>query len=187
MLRCAGGKSLCAADLLGGSGFVDSRDLTADKTAMIKENIERTGFTNIGVREWDARIADPALKEKADVVIADLPCSGLGVIGRKPEIKYRITPGQLKELVSLQREILSAVWTYVKPGGRIVYSTCTVNRAENQDNVRWFLEQFPFKPVRQDGLLPEAMKECITPEGAVAMLPGQSDSDGFFIAVMERI
>lgn len=182
-----GGKSLCAADLLGGSGFVDSRDLTADKTAMIKENIERTGFTNIGVREWDARIADPALKEKADVVIADLPCSGLGVIGRKPEIKYRITPGQLKELVSLQREILSAVWTYVKPGGRIVYSTCTVNRAENQDNVRWFLEQFPFKPVRQDGLLPEAMKECITPEGAVAMLPGQSDSDGFFIAVMERI
>ena len=167
-----GGKSLCAADLLGGSGFVDSRDLTADKTAMIKENIERTGFTN---------------KEKADVVIADLPCSGLGVIGRKPEIKYRITPGQLKELVSLQREILSAVWTYVKPGGRIVYSTCTVNRAENQDNVRWFLEQFPFKPVRQDGLLPEAMKECITPEGAVAMLPGQSDSDGFFIAVMERI
>ena len=62
-----------------------------------------------------------------------------------------------------------------------------MNRAENQDNVRWFLEQFPFKPVRQDGLLPEAMKECITPEGAVAMLPGQSDSDGFFIAVMERI
>ena len=72
--------------------------------------------------------------EKADIVIADLPCSGLGIIGKKPDIKYNMTMDKMEELSRLQREILSVVWKYVKPGGTLVYSTCTISRMENEDN-----------------------------------------------------
>ena len=95
---------------------------------------------------WDATEFDPASENKADLVIADLPCSGLGIIGRKPDIKYHTTEENLKELAKLQREILSVVWKYVKPGGRLIYSTCTINKEENAENARWITENLPFKP-----------------------------------------
>jgi 16S rRNA (cytosine967-C5)-methyltransferase len=106
---------------------------------------------------------------KADVVIADLPCSGLGVIGRKSDIKYRISAEALEEVQQLQRQILSVVQAYVKPGGILVYSTCTVNRGENEENKEWFLANFPF----------EEEKERL-------MLPGKDSSDGFYMVRMRR-
>ena len=80
--------------------------------------------------QWDATEFDPESENKADLVIADLPCSGLGIIGRKPDIKYHTTKENLRELSKLQKEILSVVWKYVKPGGRLIYSTCTINKEE---------------------------------------------------------
>ena len=86
----------------------------------------RCGFRNIRTNVWDATVLDPSMVEQADVVLADLPCSGLGIIGKKPDIKERMTRDEIKNLAKLQREILSVVTQYVKPGGTLIYSTCTI-------------------------------------------------------------
>ena len=92
---------------------------------------------------WDARTKDTDHIKKADVVITDLPCSGLGVTGRKAEIRYRITQDDIDALSALQREILNVVSKYVKPGGVLLYSTCTVMPEENEENVSWFSDTHP--------------------------------------------
>ena len=164
-----GGKSLHLADLMHGTGMVEARDLTEYKVGLIEENIERTAAQNIRAVQMDATVLDEASVEKADVVLADIPCSGLGVLSKKTDLKYRMTPEQQEELVDLQQRILSVVWQYVKPGGTLVYSTCTVHKEENEGNVDWFLENYPF-----------TLKEQIQ------MLPGVDTWDGFFIAKLER-
>ena len=138
-----GGKSLHMAELLNGSGMVEARDLTQYKVDLIQENIDRTGLLNIRAVQQDALVFDADSVEKADIVVADLPCSGLGVLGKKTDLKYKATPEGAAQLAGLQREILENVRTYVKPGGTLIYSTCTINHAENQDNVHWFLEKYP--------------------------------------------
>lgn len=164
-----GGKSLHLADLLGGTGMVEARDLTDYKVGLIEENMERTGVQNMKAVRMDAAVLDEDSIEKADVVLADLPCSGLGVLSKKNDLKYRMTREQQHELVKLQRRILSTVWQYVKPGGTLVYSTCTVHKEENEGNAKWFTEHYPF-----------ILKEQIQ------MLPGQGPWDGFYIAKLER-
>ncbi len=184
-----GGKSLHSADLLRGTGLVTVRDLSEAKVALIEENIERSGFTNIRAEVWDALEFDPEFEKKADVVFADLPCSGLGIIGRKPDIKYNASPEKLLELSRLQREILSVVWRYVKPGGRICFSTCTINPGENEENRDWFLDHFPFEPVDLTGRLGkefETGSEKTVQEGYLQLLPGIHPCDGFFLSVMQR-
>ena len=121
-----GGKALHAADKLKGSGFVSARDLTEYKAEMIRDNKNRMKAENVEVLVWDARKLREEDVEKADLVLADLPCSGLGIMGRKADIKYHASPESLQQLQSLQREILSVIWQYVKPGGTMIYSTCTV-------------------------------------------------------------
>lgn len=165
-----GGKSLHLADLLAGTGMVEARDLTDQKTAFILDNVNRTGVRNVKVVRMDATVLDPLSIEKADVLLADLPCSGLGVLSKKRDLKYRMTPEGQKELIKLQRAILGTVWQYVKPGGTLIYSTCTVHKEENEGNTKWFLEHFPFRLLKQ-----------------VQMLPGVDPWDGFYIAKMERI
>lgn len=142
-----GGKSLHLSDKLNGTGMVEARDISPEKTALIEENMARAGAGNIKALVWDALVMDEEAREKADIVIADLPCSGLGIIGKKPDIKYNMTEEKMAGLAGLQRDILSVVWQYVKPGGILVYSTCTIDRMENEDNAVWFLEQFPFEGV----------------------------------------
>ena len=174
------------ADLLSGTGMVESRDLTCQKVSMIEENIGRTGFSNIRAKEWDARRLDEEMREQADIVLADLPCSGLGIIGRKPDIKYRATRESLKDLANLQREILSVVWKYVKPGGRLVYSTCTINRQENQDNAEWFLENFPFEPQDISDRFSGIFCEPSLKQGMLQLLPDRHPCAGFFLAGFRR-
>ena len=154
-----GGKSLHLADLLKGTGHVEVRDLTEYKVRLIQDNIDRSGFRNIEARVWDALELDEESVGKSDIVIADLPCSGLGIIGKKPDIKHKMTPEKLAELAALQREILSVVHQYVKPGGKLIYSTCTIDRQENEENASWFLEHFPFEPMNIEGKLGEKLKE----------------------------
>ena len=164
-----GGKATHAAEKLCGSGRVQARDLTEYKVSMIEENIERLRLANMDAMVWDATVTDESAIGKADVVIADLPCSGLGVIGRKSDIKYRITQQSLEEVEALQRDILSVVHNYVKPGGVLMYSTCTINRKENEGNKEWFLQNFPFEE-EQERL----------------MLPGRDGSDGFYMVRLRR-
>lgn len=181
-----GGKSMHLADLLGGSGHVSARDLTAGKVAKIEENIYRTGLKNITAKVQDALVFCEADVERADIVMADLPCSGLGVMGRKADIKSGMSPEKIAQLAALQRDILSVVWRYVKPGGILIYSTCTVSKAENEENMRWFAEQFPFEMESLDTYIPEMLHSEQTARGWIQILPGQYGSDGFFIARFRR-
>ncbi|SFQ16785.1 16S rRNA (cytosine967-C5)-methyltransferase [Lachnospiraceae bacterium XBB1006] len=172
-----GGKSIHAAMLLkeqeqqtDKKGRIYARDLTPMKLALIEENIARTGMDNITAEIKDARVLDEAMVEKADFVIADLPCSGLGVLRKKPDIKYRTSLDNVRELAQLQQEILAVVCQYVKPGGRLLYSTCTINRIENEENVETFLkEHSEFTRKAQQQLLPKDGKQ-----------------DGFFYCLLEK-
>ena len=164
-----GGKSIHMAQLLGSAGTVEARDLTEYKVEMIRENIERCGVSNLQTKVWDAAEYDPSAENAADIVIADLPCSGLGVIGGKTDIKYKTDPEKIEELVRLQRKILSVVRRYVKPGGVLMYSTCTITKEENQNNMAWFLKSFPEFAVEKE-------RQYLPDEGC----------DGFYIAKLKR-
>lgn len=165
-----GGKSLHAAEWMRGSGTVEARDLTEYKVNMIEENRKRCGAANVLVLKRDARILDESAIDKADLVIADLPCSGLGTMKKKPDIRFRMTEETEKSLVLLQREILNTVRWYVKPGGSLLFSTCTIDRMENEENTAWFLNenpQFSLESERQ-------------------FFPDEGEYDGFYIAKFRR-
>lgn len=161
-----GGKSVHLAEKLAGSGQVIARDLTEYKVGLIQDNIERYQLTNMTAEQWDATVFDKTSVERADILIADLPCSGLGVLRKKSDIKYRMSAGQQAELVELQRKILDTVHAYVKPQGTLIYSTCTINRAENEETVEWFLKKYPQFELAE-------MKQ---------LFPGEHLGDGFFVA-----
>lgn len=165
-----GGKSTHMAELLDGTGMVEARDLTEYKVGLIEENIMRTGLHNIKAVQMDATVLDEASIEKADVLVCDLPCSGLGVMGRKTDIRYKMTEEKAQELAQLQQQMLDVVCAYVKPGGTMVYSTCTIHRAENEENVEVFLQKHA-----DFSLVSEKQ-----------MYPGEVGSDGFFLAKMVR-
>lgn len=166
-----GGKTLNAACYMEGKGKIYARDISGEKLNLIEENVERLGIGDmVSIEKWDAKTVDEKLVEKADVVIADLPCSGLGIMGRKNDIKYRIKQEQLSELARLQREMLSSVKQYVKKGGVLLYSTCTINPQENKENTKWFLES------------DSEFKLCAERQ----MLQGVDQCDGFYYAVLQR-
>lgn len=182
-----GGKALHIAEKLQGTGSVEARDLSPYKVGLIEENIERSGLTNIRAVQQDATMFDLTSEETADLVIADLPCSGLGVLGKKTDLKYKATEQGTKELAELQKEILKNAARYVRHGGALIYSTCTINPAENMENVHWFLKEFPEFTVAPiaDKLCP-GLRKSVQETGCLQLLPGIHDSDGFFIARFEK-
>ena len=182
-----GGKSLHLSDKLNGSGYVEARDLTDYKVSLMQENLERTKRINMAAVRKDATVFDPKSVGKADILLADLPCSGLGVIGRKPDIKYKMTEEKQRELIALQRKILDTVWSYVKVGGTLIYSTCTIGAEENQYNVKWLLDHYPFRLETIDPYLCEELHSRTTKAGYLQLLPGVHESDGFFFARFKRI
>lgn len=183
-----GGKSIHVAELLKGTGRVEARDLTDYKVGLIQENIERTQMKNMTAVKWDATVLDEDAVGTADIVIADLPCSGLGVMGKKTDLKYKMTLESAKELAALQKEMLSKVQAYVKPEGTLIYSTCTIHTRENMENVNWFLNQYPeFELVPIQTLLPEELRKSVEKEGCLQFLPGVHKSDGFFIAKFRKV
>ncbi len=165
-----GGKSLHAAELLHGTGCVEARDVSDYKVSLMKENIKKSGLSNIHAVKWDATVRREASAEQADIVICDAPCSGLGVIAGKPDIKYHMTREKQLELAELQQKILGTVCEYVKPGKTLLYSTCTICKDENQDNVHWFLREHSEYAL-------EDMQQ---------LLPVAKAQDGFFYARMKR-
>ncbi len=181
-----GGKAIHLAQLLDGTGMVIARDVSESKLELIEDNIERCGLENIDTRCKDATELDEELVGKVDVVIADLPCSGLGVIGKKSDIKYNMTPEKQKELVTLQREILKNAWQYLKPGGIMIYSTCTINKEENIENLNWMLEEFPLETVDISNYFNDGIECSTLKKGYIQMLPGIDHTDGFFISKLRR-
>ena len=182
-----GGKSLHIAEKLMGSGYVEARDVSERKVALMQENIERTEAINIRAAVWDATVRDPESVKKADIVLADVPCSGLGVIGKKQDIKYKMSEKRQQDIIRLQRRILSVVQEYVRPNGVLIYSTCTIGADENQYNLKWFLENYPFRLESIDPYICEELKGKTTAGGYIQLLPGVHESDGFFIARLRRL
>lgn len=181
-----GGKSLHIADKMGDYGMVEARDISEEKVEAIRQNVSRAKLINVRPEVMDALTYDADSNGRADIVICDVPCSGLGVISRKSDIKYRVTPEKIRSLVDMQRQILRNAVRYVRPGGTLVYSTCTVTREENLDNRQWILEHFPFEPSSLDGLIPAELRRLTTAEGYLQLIPGVHDTDGFFIARFRR-
>lgn len=180
-----GGKSTHGAEKTGKTGRVLARDISAEKTDYIRENAKRQGL-DIETEISDAMEYDEELEGQADVLLADVPCSGLGVLGRKRDIKYNITEEMLAQLPDIQRKILDTVWRYVKPGGILVYSTCTIRKEENEENARWFLKNFPFTAEDISSRLENVPGTETAQEGYIQLLPGIHETDGFFIAVFRR-
>lgn len=179
-----GGKALHAYDM---GAIVIARDISEKKILRINDNIKRckkyeadmlkenTG--SIRAEVFDALTFDETMEEKADIVLADLPCSGLGVMGRKSDIKLKTQKEDLESLAKLQRDILDVVWKYVKKGGILLYSTCTLNPAENEEQVKYITDNYPFELYPYEGYLNKGMRQ---------LFPGIDETDGFFIARLKR-
>lgn len=176
-----GGKALHAADLAV-EGRVVACDVSEKKLSLIEENIQRCAFSNIEVRLNDATVFDETMEGMADVVIADVPCSGLGVMGRKNDIKYNLTEDAVDSLVSLQRSILTNAVRYLRPGGRLMFSTCTCSREENEGNRDFLIKECHLKPAAFYDLLPDMLKDDTAHEGYLQLFGKDKLTDGFFLA-----
>ena len=178
-----GGKSIFLSERYP-DAKITACDISEDKISRIKENIERCKASNIDVKICDATVFNPEFEEAFDVVVADVPCSGLGVIGKKQDIKYRLTDESLESLYELQKNILYNVSKYVKKGGYLCYSTCTVNKKENEAQIERFLAENNFE-YADLSFVPENMKDKIN-NGCLSLMQGIDDSDGFFISVLKK-
>ena len=185
-----GGKSFLLADKLDNEALIYSCDISENKVNLIMENAKVQGFKNIIPLVADARVFDERFAD-SDLVVADLPCSGIGIIGKKPDIKYRLNAENMNSLAVLQKEILDNVSQYVKIGKELIFSTCTLNKAENEENVSLFLKNHSdFKAVdltkRLKSTLIEKFDKDELEKGYLKLIPGRDGCDGFFIAVFRR-
>ena len=179
-----GGKTTHIAELLENEGKVHSFDLHENKLSLINENLERLGLNNVEVEAMDATKLDAKYIAYADKVLIDVPCSGLGIIRKKPEIKWNKSRKSLKDLVPTQREIMENAWAYLKNGGTMIYSTCTLNTEENQDNVEWFLNKH--KDAKVEKIFLGNMDNFIYyNDGSLTILPNEY-MDGFYIAKISK-
>ena len=177
-----GGKTFAAAIVMDGKGKIRAADIHRHKTTLIQTGAKRLGLTNVLVREQDATENHPGWFEKMDVVLADVPCSGYGIIRKKPDIRYK-DPAEMERLPELQLRILRKQAEYVKPGGTLLYSTCTLVRAENEGVIEAFLRARPDFTLEQLKL-PRNFPKNTT--GMLTLVPGEYDTDGFFICRLRR-
>lgn len=179
-----GGKTTHIAELLEDEGKVYSFDLHENKLSLINENLHRLGLNNVEVEAMDATKLNSKYVACADKVLIDVPCSGLGIIRKKPEIKWNKSRKSLKDLVPTQREIMENAWMYLKNGGTMIYSTCTLNTEENQDNVEWFLNKY--KDAKVEKIFLGNMDNFIyNNDGSLTILPNEY-MDGFYIAKISK-
>ena len=177
-----GGKTFAAAMAMEGKGSMTSCDIYPHKARLIESGAARLGLSGIPAQVRDASEFEPAWEGKMDAVIADVPCSGYGIIRKKPDIRFK-DPDTMKELPALQLAILKNQSRYVRPGGVLLYSTCTLVRRENEGVVEKFLKQnpeFALEPLP----LPPVFPQNTT--GMLALVPGEYETDGFFICRMRR-
>ena len=179
-----GGKTLTLAQEMQDQGRLLSCDRTEQRVGLIRTAAARMGLSCVQPMVNDAAVYNPAFP-RADRVLADVPCSGLGILGKKPDIRYKaLEPDRRQELLDTQRAILDCAAGYLKPGGRLVYSTCTIHPEENQDQVAAFLGRHPeFQVIAPALALPDGMEQG--PYGILSV-PGRTGMDGFFICVMQR-
>ena len=183
-----GGKTTHVAELMRQTGTVYAHDVYEHKIKLIEDNVKRLGLTNVVATLQDATTLNERYESDSfDAVLVDAPCSGLGILRRHPEVKITKQPSDLDEIMMIQKKILNTVAPLVKVGGTLVYSTCTVNRKENDKMVEQFLAQHPEYELDATlvNRLPEVLHEQ-TKKGMVQLFPGDYQTDGFFIACLKR-
>lgn len=184
-----GGKTTHIAEIMGNIGEIAAWDIHPHRVKLIKETCRRLGVTIVEARVWDSRILDEENIEKFDRVLVDAPCSGLGVIRRKPDIKWSKKPEDIAALNFIQQNVLQVCSQYVKKGGILVYSTCSIEPAENQRVVEKFLEKnqdFVYDDIRP--YIPEKLAGDLEPPyGWIQLYPNIHDVDGFFVSRLKRV
>eukprot|EP00828_Plagiopyla_frontata_P030014 TRINITY_DN3891_c0_g3_i1.p1 TRINITY_DN3891_c0_g3~~TRINITY_DN3891_c0_g3_i1.p1 ORF type:complete len:792 (-),score=144.58 TRINITY_DN3891_c0_g3_i1:2486-4861(-) len=179
-----GGKTTHISEILNNTGEVYALDLYDTKLNLIRGNCERLGITNVKVSVNDATKLNADFISAFDRVLIDVPCSGIGIIRKKPEIKWNKTRSELKEMVLVQRKIMDNAWQYLKPGGILIYSTCTLNKEENEENIEYFIEKHrdceSIRPFigKQDNLV-------YNKNISLTIMPNEY-MDGFFVAKLQK-
>lgn len=185
-----GGKTTHIAQLMNNTGGVIALDLHKHKVKLIEEQASRLGLTNVHAEALDSRKAGERFREASfDRILIDAPCSGMGVIRRKPDIKWGKSPDDIGRLAVVQTEILETLAPLLKPGGKLVYSTCTIDREENEEIIASFLRHHPqfFPDQTLANRLPEVFQPSMNPEdGQMQILPHYFGTDGFYIAVLRK-
>ena len=179
-----GGKSLHIASKYFNSSLV-SCDKYIHKLKLIEDNTAKLGISNIEIKEQDATINNSSFNDKFDIVICDVPCSGIGVIKNKPEIKYKITNSHVEEISKLQYQILDNSKKYVKNNGILMYSTCTIDKRENIENINKFLNENKDFKLENISLKNSIIKT--SENGVLEILPDEYSCDGFFIAKLRKM
>ena len=184
MCSAPGGKTTHLATLMNNTGQVISRDIFDHKLKLIKSTVNRLGLKNVKIENFDALKLDKDSIDKFDYVVADVPCSGMGIIKRKPEIKFK-KEEELKDLPIIQKDILNNASKYVKVGGYLTYSTCTIHDEENIDVVNEFLKEndnFELVPIDEVKIDLDNQEK-----GYIKIYPNIHGMDGFFIAKLKRV
>lgn len=182
-----GGKATHIAQLMRDSGCVIARDIHEHKLKLIEDAVRRLELKTVKTELFDATFIDENLVAKADRVLVDAPCSGLGIIRRKPDIKWAKESADKKEIINLQTKILSMASKYVKPGGVLVYSTCTIEPEENEGVVKKFIAaNNDFETVDISPLLPDKLQKSSASNGYIQLYPNTDGIDGFFMAKMVK-
>lgn len=181
-----GGKTTHIAALTGDKANITAMDLYEHRGELIKETAKRLGVNSIQVRINDATEFISEFEGKFDRVVADVPCSGLGVIRKKPDIKLRVQEKDIDEINEIQKKILDNASRYLKPGGVLVYSTCTILSEENQETIKWFLEKNKdFEICTNIEKIPNEWRSGLK-DGMLLLLPNKHECDGFFICCLKK-
>lgn len=175
-----GGKTSHMAFLMNNTGKILANDIVKSKLKNIQENLKRLNITNVQLSNFDGTILQEQLKEKFDFILCDLICSGSGVIDRKPEIKLFRTKEKIEQIIKIQRQIFDNAIKYLKPNGKILYSTCSILSLENEDNIKYFLEKYKDLKIEKINFLNEQVDY-------IKLLPEKEKHNGFFIVKFKKV
>jgi 16S rRNA (cytosine967-C5)-methyltransferase len=179
-----GGKTTHIAELMQDRGTIWSCDRAASRLRKLQANVQRLGLHSIRIVREDST-SSRRWVNSCDRVLLDVPCSGLGTLHRHPDLRWRQSPEKIRELIQLQQKLMVNTADWVRPGGYLVYATCTLNSAENQDQISYFLDRHPQWKI----FAPESgswLSQRAAPEGWISILPTEWGGDGFFMAKLKK-
>ncbi len=183
-----GGKTTHLAHLMGNTGKLIAADVSTEKIALLQKNCQRVGVRNLETRVMDATKEDIGFIKTADGVLIDAPCSGFGTLRRHPDIRWNKTFDQIRALSEMQYNLLKNAAQHIKPGGILVYSTCSIEPMENEEVVQRFLTEFPMYTVENARrFLPDVPANAVTPQGFLQTFPHEHGVDGTFAARLRKV
>ncbi|WP_449567106.1 16S rRNA (cytosine(1407)-C(5))-methyltransferase RsmF [Lelliottia nimipressuralis] len=182
-----GSKTTQIAARMGNQGAILANEFSASRVKVLHANISRCGISNVALTHFDGRVFGAAVPESFDAILLDAPCSGEGVVRKDPDALKNWSVASNLEIAATQRELIDSAFHALRPGGTLIYSTCTLNRDENESVCLWLKEQYPqaveFLPL--DALF-EGAKAALTPEGFLHVFPQIFDCEGFFVARLRK-